>query len=210
MGFCFKLSLCGFILILVPYFLSLEHNRLKELFKEKSQLLGDLLGIFSGWGFFIFWIGLWVSPQSRLNLGYSLFSFMGLTFDAINLGISLIFFVPAIWFGLKGLFELGLRASETHRPEKIVKTGIYRVVRHPQYLGGLLGHFGVSILLGSRDSLLLTPIVLLIVYLICWKEEKELVKEFGIQYQKYRKETPMIIPRILYRLKNKNAEHEFP
>lgn len=195
MGYWFNLSLAGFILILGPYFLSLEHERLDNWFDNSSQTIGDIFGIISGWGFFGFWIGIWASPQNRLNLGYPLFSIGGITFTAINLGLSLPFLVPAFWFGLKGLTELGLKVSETHRPEKIVNTGIYQVVRHPQYLGGILGHLGVSFLLGSRDALLVTPIVLIVVYLICWKEEKELVKEFGRQYLRYQKEVPMLIPR---------------
>ena len=195
MSYWFNVSLAGFILILVPYWLSLEHDRLDSWFGESSHLIGDALGIISGWGFFSFWIGLWVSPQSRVQLGYPLFSLWGITFTAINIGVSVFFLVPAFWFGIKGVSELGLRVSETHRPDKVIQTGVYGVVRHPQYLGGVLGHFGVSILLGSRDALLVSPVVILIVYLICWKEEKELVKEYRRVYSKYQKDVPMLIPR---------------
>jgi protein-S-isoprenylcysteine O-methyltransferase Ste14 len=195
MGFWFNLSLLGFILILVPYFLSLEHDRLDEWFKENSQLMGDTLGILSGWGFFFIWISIWVSPQNRFHIGYPQVIIRGFVFTAINLGISLFFLAPALWFGLKGVTELGFKISETHRPDKIVKTGVYSVVRHPQYLGGLLGHFGVSTLLGSRDALIVSPIVVIIVYLVCWKEEKELIKEFGNPYVRYQSEIPMLIPR---------------
>jgi protein-S-isoprenylcysteine O-methyltransferase Ste14 len=195
MGLWFSICLAGFILILVPYFLSLEHGRLDSWFGENSRLMGDALGLISGWVFFGFWIGLWVSPQSRVQLGYTLFSLWGITFIAINIGVSVFFLVPAFWFGIKGVSELGLRVSETHRPDKVIQTGVYGVVRHPQYLGGVLGHFGVSILLGSRDALLVSPVVILIVYLICWKEEKELVKEYRRVYSKYQQEVPMLIPR---------------
>lgn len=197
MGFWFNASIAGFLLILIPYFLSLEHDRLDRWFGERSPMMGDALGMLSGWGFFIFWIGLWVSPQNRLHLGYPLFSFWDYTFTALNMGVSIFFLAPAFWLGLKGVSDLGLKVTETHRPVKVVRTGVYEIVRHPQHLGGILGHFGVSILLGSRDALLVSPIVLVVIYLISWKEERELVKEFGREYLRYQREVPMLIPKII-------------
>jgi protein-S-isoprenylcysteine O-methyltransferase Ste14 len=197
MGFWFNSSLGGFLLILVPYCLSLEHDRLNGWFGEMSHLIGDSLGMFSGWGFFLFWIGIWVSPQNRFQLGYPLFSGWGFTFTTLNIGVSLFLLAPAFWLGLKGVSNLGLKVSETHRPVKIIKAGVYGVVRHPQHLGGIFGHFGVSILLGSRDSLLVSPIVLVVIYFLSWKEEKELVKEFGRKYLQYQKEVPMLIPKVI-------------
>lgn len=197
MGFWFNASLAGFLLILVPYFLSLEHDRVDKWFGEGKHTIGDALGMLSGWGFFIFWIGVWVSPQNRFQLGYPLFSLWGYTITALNIGASLFFLAPAFWLGLKGVSDLGLKVTETHRPVKIVRTGVYGIVRHPQHLGGILGHFGVSLLFGSRDAMLVSPIVLAVIYLISWKEEKELVKEFGQEYLRYQKDVPMLIPKII-------------
>ncbi len=195
MGICFKISLTGYVLILLPYFLSLEHNRLERWFKENSVIMGDALGYISGWGFFCFWIGLWICPQKRFRLGYPVFTIQGITFGSMNIGLSFLLLLPAFWFGIKGVLELGFKTSETHRPSELVTTGVYGVVRHPQYLGGLFGHLGVSFLFGSRDALLVTPIVFIVVYLLCWKEEKELLREFGRRYRRYREEVPMLIPR---------------
>ena len=188
--------MAGFILILVPYFLSLEHWRLCQLFgEERSVIVGNTLGVVSGWGFFGFWIGLWIAPQKSLpTVGYTV-SVLGTEISLLYLLLSLIFLVPAFWLGLGGVRELGLMVSETHRPVGVVSGGVYGLVRHPQYFGGVMGHLGVSLLLSSRDSLLVTPIVVCVVYLICWKEEKELVREFGDEYRRYQRRVPMLIPR---------------
>lgn len=196
MGIWFNVSFLGFILILVPYFLSLEHSKLESLFGERSIVVGDTIGLVSGWGFFIFWFGLWIAPQNQFQWGSPLFHLLGYTFTAAGLGLSLMLLIPAFWFGIKGVTELGLRVSETHRPVKVVKTGVYKAVRHPQYFGGLLGHIGVSFLLSSRDAILVTPIVLVVVYFLCWKEEKELIKEFGQEYEIYQQKVPMLVPKI--------------
>jgi protein-S-isoprenylcysteine O-methyltransferase Ste14 len=79
---------------------------------------------------------------------------------------------------------------------KVVSSGVYGLVRHPQYLGGFLGHLGVSLLLSSRDSLFVTPLVVCVVYLISWKEEVELVNMFGDEYRDYQGKVPMLIPRL--------------
>ncbi|HUV33808.1 MAG TPA: isoprenylcysteine carboxylmethyltransferase family protein, partial [Candidatus Desulfaltia sp.] len=138
--------------------------------------------------------GLWIAPQEGLpTVGYTV-SVLGTEISLLYLLLSLIFLVPAFWLGLGGVRELGLSVSETHRPVEVVSGGVYSLVRHPQYLGGVMGHLGVSLLLSSWDSLLVTPIVVCVVYLICWKEEKELVREFGDEYREYQRRVPMLIP----------------
>jgi len=48
-----------------------------------------------------------------------------------------------------GVKTTTLETAETHRAKEIVNTGIYSVVRHPQYLGGLFGHIGIGIVLSA-------------------------------------------------------------
>jgi protein-S-isoprenylcysteine O-methyltransferase Ste14 len=104
--------------------------------------------------------------------------------------------IPALYFGLGGLAELGLKISETHRPEKVVTSGIYSRVRHPQYLGGLFGHISMTFLFSGLYSLYVTPLVIAEVYFIAQKEEKELIKEFGADYKKYQEKVPMFLVRM--------------
>ena len=180
----------------MPYFLSLEHDRLKTRFGKKGEFVGDMLGVISGWGFFCCWIGLWVSPQNRLYLGSPLIILSNYYFTSPGLILSIYFLVPAFWLGFKGVIELGIKVSETHRPIKIVTTGIYELVRHPQYLGGLLGHVGISFLASAWYSLLSTPLMIVLILIISWKEEKELIREFGKEYEYYRRKVPMLVPRL--------------
>ena len=97
-----------------------------------------------------------------------------------------------------GVRQTTLKVAETHRTETIVTTGVYSIIRHPQYFGGLLAHVGISFLLSGWYSLLATPLMVVLVYLISKKEEKELVKEFGKEYKDYKKKVPMLIPRACH------------
>jgi protein-S-isoprenylcysteine O-methyltransferase Ste14 len=92
--------------------------------------------------------------------------------------------------------EIGLKVAETHRAERVISAGVYSRVRHPQYLGAILSHIGVSFLLSAYFSLLVTPLVIVINWILCWKEEKELVREFGEDYLKYQEIVPMLVPKI--------------
>jgi protein-S-isoprenylcysteine O-methyltransferase Ste14 len=188
---------------MVPlHFLSVERLRLRSRYGEKlGTLLGDALGMVSGWGLFLFWIGVWLSPQPRfvipvLKSPPVFIPYSKLPIPLLHLAVSVPFLVSGFWLGMRGVLEITLKVAETHRAERVVTTGVYSVVRHPQYLGGLLAHLGISVLLSAWHSLLFTPLVVLLNYLIAWKEEVELVREFGAEYEEYRRTVPMLIPRL--------------
>ena len=202
MSIWFYASLFGFVGIVLPYFLSLEHLKLDEKYgKQKGKKLGEIFGVISGWGFFLFWFGIWLSPQERFIIPlFQNFSIqipiLNLTIYLINLLLFIPFFVVGAWFGVAGVISTSLKVAETHRAETVVSTGVYSIVRHPQYFGGILAHIGFSFLLSGLYSLVVTPLVIAIIYIISWKEENELTKEFGQKYVEYRSKVPMLIPKF--------------
>jgi protein-S-isoprenylcysteine O-methyltransferase Ste14 len=197
----FLVSLLGAIAIVSIHFLSVEHLRLEKRYgTQKGIKIGEILGLISGWGFFIFWMGIWVSPQPRFTVpilrDFSVvFPVVDFSIPLLHLLICAFFLVPGAWLGIEGVRETGMKAAETHRTEKIVTSGVYSVVRHPQYLGGLLAHVGISFLLSAWYSLISTPLMVVLIFLISNKEEKELIREFGKEYEDYRKKVPMLIPK---------------
>ena len=184
--------------------MSLEHLKLEKKYgKPKGKKVGEIYGVISGWGFFLFWFGIWFSPQDRFIIPFFQdFSIqipiLNLTIYLVNFLIFIPLFILGAWFGIEGVIYTSLRVAETHRAERIVTTGVYSVVRHPQYFGGILAHVGFSFLLSGMPSLLATPLVIAVVYAISWKEEKELTKEFGQEYQDYKRNVPMLIPKIYH------------
>jgi protein-S-isoprenylcysteine O-methyltransferase Ste14 len=198
----FFVSLFGFIATLPLYYLSLEHLKLKEKYgRRKAERIGDVYGVISGWGFFLFWFGIWVSPQTRFTIPLLQDFLVGapvlnVTIPLLHLAVFVPFFVVGAWLGIKGVNETTLKVAETHRAVKIVTTGVYSIVRHPQYLGGLLAHIGFSFLWSGLYSLLSTPVVVAVVYLISRKEETELTKEFGQEYLDYKKRTPSLLLKL--------------
>ena len=197
----FYVSIVGEIAILPLYFKSLEHTKLDKRYgKEKGKKIGTIYGMISGWCFFIFWFGIWISPQPRFTIPFLqpliLIPIISFSIPLLNLCIFIPFTIIAFWLGIAGVKGTTLETSETHRAKTIVIDGIYSIIRHPQYLGGLFGHIGITFLLSALYSLICLPLMVIIVYIISKKEEKELIKEFGVIYENYKNDVPMFVPRL--------------
>lgn len=204
----FFISILGAIAVIPLHFLSVEHLKLQKRYgKKKGIKIGKIYGLISGWGFFVFWMGIWVSPQPRFTI--PILQTLSVLIPAVNLQTPLLhliisapFLIAGPWIAIKGVKETTLKVAETHRTETIVTTGSYSVIRHPQYLGGLLSHTGISFLLSAGFALLFTPLIVLLIYLISRKEEIELIREFGKEYEEYKKKVPMLIPQLRLRHKH--------
>ena len=189
-----------FFIVTPLHFKSVEHTKLQKKYgKKKGMKIGKIYGTISGTIEFIILIGLWVSPQPRFvipifsNLAISI---VNLSIPLLHMTISLPLIAVGAWFGIEGVRAIGMEVAETHcLPKKIITTGPYSIVRHPQYFGWILAHIGISVLLSVWYSILFTPILLTLIYLISRKEEDELIREFGKEYKDYQKEVPMLIPR---------------
>jgi len=197
----FFICVLGAVATIPLHFLSVEHIKLQERCgKEKGTRIGEIYGLVSGWGFFFFWMGIWVSPQPLFAI--PVLQNLTVLLPAINFLIPLLhlivcvsFLIPGAWLAINGVKETSLKTAETHRAEEIVTGGVYSIVRHPQYFGGLLAHVGISFILSAWYSLLFTPLMITLVYLISRKEERELIREFGKEYEDYKEKVPMLIPR---------------
>ena len=191
----------GAVAMVPIHFLSVEHLNLQGKYgKDKGTRLGEIYSLISGWGFFLFWAGIWFSSQPRFTV--PVFADLAFTVPVVNFLISIVhlvifapFFLVGAWLGIEGVKQTTLKVAETHRTEEVVTSGVYSIVRHPQYLGGLLAHVGISFLLSAWLSLLFTPLVVVLLYVVSRKEEEELIKEFGKEYEDYKKKVSMFMPR---------------
>jgi len=80
--------------------------------------------------------------------------------------------------------------------EELVAKGVYRYVRHPQYLGLILVTLGWLIHWPTILTVVMWPILVFMYYNLAKKEEKELEEKFGERYLLYKKNVPMFIPAV--------------
>jgi methanethiol S-methyltransferase len=94
-----------------------------------------------------------------------------------------LFGLRQIWFALIGRPYVGLRFGTP---------GPYRLIRHPLYLGWLFVFWMTPTMTFAHllFALATTAYILLAIQF----EERDLVREFGESYEKYRRAVPMLIP----------------
>ncbi len=80
--------------------------------------------------------------------------------------------------------------------KRLVTDGIYAHIRHPQYSGMFLITLGFLLQWPSLLSLLMWPILMFAYYRLAMKEEKDVQKIFGKQYEEYRQRVPAFIPKL--------------
>ena len=78
----------------------------------------------------------------------------------------------------------------------LVTTGIYRYLRHPQYISLIVAGFGFVILWGRFISYLSLFIMIYLYYMLAKKEESLCLLMHGKAYEQYRKRTIGIIPGV--------------
>ena len=118
---------------------------------------------------------------------------------SVERATGLILFVGGLTVMLVAQFTLWRNYAATlviREDHQLIQHGIYRLVRHPIYLGVVIVVFGIPVYTSSLSGLLtmvaLIPILLNRIRL----EEGLLIEAFGDAYRKYRATTSKLIPFI--------------
>lgn len=115
-----------------------------------------------------------------------------------SLGLLLIVIGEAIrWSAvltLKKYFTVDVKILDDH---KLIRTGLFKYVRHPSYLGLLIAVFGLGVTMVNWLSTIVIVVPHVIVILLRIKEEEQALQgRFGSDYEQYRKEVSCLIPGI--------------
>ncbi|MBN2009855.1 isoprenylcysteine carboxylmethyltransferase family protein [candidate division KSB1 bacterium] len=83
------------------------------------------------------------------------------------------------------------------RDHQIIRTGLYRYIRHPSYSGALLSFWGLGLAFCNWISIIVLIVPITFAFLKRIQlEEQALLTAFGEQYSSYRKTTRALIPWI--------------
>jgi len=132
----------------------------------------------------------------RYNLNANLWSsLVGL--GELGMLISMLLGYGLLFIGI-GLFIKGWRELyQARQDKKLITSGLYRFVRHPQYTGLFIGLFGEGVVhWPTLFSVGLFPLIFLAYYFLARSEERKVISEFGDEYRVYQQKVPMFIPRF--------------
>jgi protein-S-isoprenylcysteine O-methyltransferase Ste14 len=114
--------------------------------------------------------------------------------------ISWILLILSAYIGIAGfllLRKVGKPDSNFENTSVLVKSGLYKYIRHPLYCSLLLLGTGVMLKDPGVIQLILGTINVVAVFFTGRVEEKEMISKFGEPYVDYMKETKMFIPHII-------------
>lgn len=142
---------------------------------------------------------LWVTITISFMLGFIFANYHHWGFSqhlayGIGLFIILIGFIIrwASILQLKKAFTVDVAIITEH---KLKTDGLYKIIRHPSYLGLLLIMVGFAICMNSVISAIIIIVLMFLVILYrIVVEERVLVEEFGDTYKTYQSNTKRLIP----------------
>jgi protein-S-isoprenylcysteine O-methyltransferase Ste14 len=95
------------------------------------------------------------------------------------------------------LKRMGKPDNNFENTSRLVKSGIYRYIRHPLYLSIFLLGTGIMLKDPGKLQLILAAENLVAVYFTARIEEGEMIAKFGDEYRSYMTESKMFIPFFL-------------
>ena len=159
-----------------------RHSNRKDLIGEHGYGdLGQMLLL-------IIFLIVWISDSFFLE-------YSTLSLDAIPNILRLIYGLPILLIsGIFAKYGLGIVFGEVREKPEVIEKGVFKIVRHPIYLGSILLYLGLILLTCSIASAILWIIIIIFYFYISKYEEKLLLKEFGKEYENYMERVPMLIP----------------
>ena len=126
-----------------------------------------LTGIFGEQTFYVFY-NTYVFPASKIVMG---------------IGILLVI------YGWKQIHK-------ARKQDKLMVEGIYKYMRHPQYVGFLMITLGLNVMWLTIITLIMWPILAALYWRLAKKEDKDMEEKFGEEFLEYKRKVPGFIPHL--------------
>ena len=158
---------------------------------------------------FMCYIAYWIISAARQHITHGMYEACGLAFFFSILFLSgwrpgtgilplritgFILYVPAIFFLVSAFINLRRKGKPKDAWEQtttMVDSGIFRIVRHPLYLGTAIWAVGLMLVFQSIQSITLGTVAFFCCFMASRKEDQFNVDKFGIEYKNYMANVPM-------------------
>ena len=144
------------------------------------------------WSIFITILGIACFPANPLVLTglVKVQSYLPLVIIGIMVWVfgMVLVMAPIVMFPRKGGVTKGKSFTNTTR---LVDTGIYAIIRHPQYTGGIYAIFLTNFLWYPHWLFgILGVMGIVVIYMGCREEDERLIEKFGDDYRDYIERVP--------------------
>jgi len=90
----------------------------------------------------------------------------------------------------------------------LLDQGLYARLRHPRYLGLMIGATGWALMANHGASYIMVAALVPGLWLVVSVEERELVERFGEDYLEYRRRVPALLPHLRSRASGEEEESQ--
>ena len=127
--------------------------------------------------------------------GHLVLVILGLAHSALAMIVLHIITNGLMLFGFYLLYK-GWMLIYKSEGDRLVTESVYSYVRHPQYDGIFLITISFLLQWPSLTTLIMWPILLFAYYKLATREEKEIERQFGQEFQEYRRNVPAFLPQF--------------
>ena len=138
----------------------------------------------------IIFLLVWIIDSFILKLSTFAAQYVSL-FLRLPLGVLLL--IVAGYFAQQGMKVV---FGEERSEPRVINKGVFKVVRHPIYLGCILFYCALVIFTMSISATVICITIIVFYHYISKFEEKLLLARFGKEYEEYMKSVPMWLPRL--------------
>lgn len=162
-----------------------HHDREDILGEHKFSDIGQII-------FLVLFLVLWVLDSFVFHFSTILTEYIPIYISAPIGGVILLLAGFLAFKAHQQVFD------EVRDPPEVIKTGVFKYVRHPMYLGAILLFLGLTVITLSLASLGLFVIIVIFYEYIARYEEKLLIANFGEDYENYKTATRrwLLFPRF--------------
>ena len=192
-------------IVFLIFALSFYHPRTKRDWRSFGAFSAFILALFTemyGFPLTIYLLSGWLAsrfPGINLfahdsgHLWSTIFGWKGNPhFDSLHL-ISEVMIVAGL-FIIGAAWRVLLQAQRNHT---VAQTGLYRFLRHPQYVGFIVIMVGFLLQWPTLITLFMFPVLVFMYVRLAYREEREAIEMFGEAYLSYRDKTPGFFPRFI-------------
>lgn len=163
------------------------HDDRKDLAGEHA--FGDLGQII----FLAIFLATWITDSFFLKYSTQFSEYAPLY---IRIPLAIVILIIAGYLATKGLTIV---FAEVREEPIVIRKGVFSIVRHPIYLGAILSYLSFLAVFFSTVAALVWVVIILFYIYLCKHEETLLIEKFGDDYEQYKSETPMLLPRLMRR-----------
>jgi len=170
--------------------------------KNRNDLIGEhKIGDAGQLIFAVLFLALWIADSFFFEFSTFLNEIIP---NTIRTTAGLIVLITAGYLSMAGMRTV---FGEVRDKPRVIREGVFGIIRHPVYMGEVLTYLGFILLSLSIISAIVWLLTIIFLYVISRYEEKLLLDYFGDEYREYMNKVPMWIPKLSSLFSKRKQKH---